>query len=1190
MKRKVISIILILGSLKIYSQSNNDSFYYFKNFPNSPSTATFLRYGDIQNSEFTGTNAPKISLYDIQNGDIKIPLTIDYISGNGIKVADEASSVGLGWNIGLPVIVQSVLGEDDFNPAIQKLKIDLHHQNAPWPALNYSGKYMESKEGPEPAGFVDPPKIGKYSYYYSIYHTLPVNGQFKSYPNWVRYDSSPDIFSLNLFGEKISFFISNHKNLNTSPPEFTCLKAGYIVAFDNSLSTFRVTAPNGNIYKFEKNEEIKFNEIINRNYVLTQVKDKNNKIVNIEYDQYNNIRNFIPNSKNLNYNKEVTVNSTYCEGIPLYYAGNYVSSTKLNGVSGQSELFFQTGSPGTYLVPDSPYFNSIQNYLLVSKISGDFGTLNFTYSSREDFPTAKLSKIILKNNTGIEVKNIDFEYNYSTSNDNSPYQSAPPNLYSDDRLKKRLFLKALRINGIENYTFSYKSEASLPRKDSYAVDYWGYYNGGTNNQSYFLNPTDLTNSLLPVTSLNNNKKIADINYITAGLLDRINYPTQGYSIFNYELNTADNLFSNYNPSSLTSGKGVRLESQSNYDSQGSFVEKSKFLYEEGYSTNPLDLITEYNTKFIQANSNQIISTQVVSMNSTNNYSSSPLSSGDFVGYKKVTKIQVDNSGGEKGKITSTYNINPDSFYRFSFNQLQVSIPRTKSEGTENGMLLSQDYFDNNNQVLKRVVNEYDTKYSNIYYGTVFNPINEYLFICGNIPSGPTADFGSRLLSVAAHYPLFSKESLLLNSTTTDYLNGKELSTKTSYTYDNSNLLSSKTIRTPELNEVLEEYPNSSQIPRFLNVNILSESIGKNIYNNGKKIFGQSIKYDDTSHYNPTSVTTTDLFNNTSSNEVIYDIYNQDKLLQYTTKGGIPVTIIWGYNATQPIAKIEGGTYSQIMQAFSLNGSNNNSYKELDIVKKSDLDIDDATEQNLLSAFDTFRNKSEFQNFKISTYTFDPLIGIKSITQPSGFKEFYEYDTVNRLKRILNTKKEVVKEFNYNYSPLKYYNTQKSQTFTRNNCGTMGIGGSYTYTVSANKYSSTLSQADADQMAQNDINTNGQNAANSNATCTSINCNITVGSGMNSLYYSSIQIDESPNKYKIQMGFSLEQGKPWKTTGVVVGKINGNCRPSVTTNSSCYYQGIWAITMNPNGDIIAKKIDGSDNYGSTMNLSFTLLMN
>jgi hypothetical protein len=65
----------------------------------------------------------------------------------------------------------------------------------------------------------------------------------------------------------------------------------------------------------------------------------------------------------------------------------------------------------------------------------------------------------------------------------------------------------------------------------------------------------------------------------------------------------------------------------------------------------------------------------------------------------------------------------------------------------------------------------------------------------------------------------------------------------------------------------------------------------------------------------------------------------------------------------------------------------------------------------------------------------------------------------------------------------YYSSAQSASFTRNNCSENGVGSSVVYSVPAGKYSSTVSQADADSKAQNDIAGNGQNYANANGTCT-----------------------------------------------------------------------------------------------------------
>ena len=65
----------------------------------------------------------------------------------------------------------------------------------------------------------------------------------------------------------------------------------------------------------------------------------------------------------------------------------------------------------------------------------------------------------------------------------------------------------------------------------------------------------------------------------------------------------------------------------------------------------------------------------------------------------------------------------------------------------------------------------------------------------------------------------------------------------------------------------------------------------------------------------------------------------------------------------------------------------------------------------------------------------------------------------------------------------YYNIVESGTAAKNNCTTGSTGSTVTYTVAAGKYSSTISQADADNKAIADVTTNKQAYANANGTCT-----------------------------------------------------------------------------------------------------------
>jgi hypothetical protein len=161
---------------------------------------------------------------------------------------------------------------------------------------------------------------------------------------------------------------------------------------------------------------------------------------------------------------------------------------------------------------------------------------------------------------------------------------------------------------------------------------------------------------------------------------------------------------------------------------------------------------------------------------------------------------------------------------------------------------------------------------------------------------------------------------------------------------------------------------------------------------------------------PTSALSYDLQNiNTAITDISYDKYDlKGNLQQYTTKDGISTTIIWGYNQTQPIAKIVGAKLSDLQQSM------------IDtIVNASNTDAS-ATSNNdetvLLTALDDFRKLPALLNAQVTTYTYDLLIGVRSITPPSGIREVYLYDTANRLMEIRenNQTGKLLKEFKYNY--------------------------------------------------------------------------------------------------------------------------------------------------------------------------------
>lgn len=149
-------------------------------------------------------------------------------------------------------------------------------------------------------------------------------------------------------------------------------------------------------------------------------------------------------------------------------------------------------------------------------------------------------------------------------------------------------------------------------------------------------------------------------------------------------------------------------------------------------------------------------------------------------------------------------------------------------------------------------------------------------------------------------------------------------------------------------------------------------------------------------------------------DIDFNVYDSKaNSLQSTMKNSIPITTIYGYNQTLPIATITGITYNQLMQIFGL-PTTPTGYLSLDIVAKSNSDKDEVGEQLLLTALDNFRKNASLSEYQITTYTYDPLIGVRSITPPSGVRENYIYDSAGRLQKIIDVNGQTVKEMKYNY--------------------------------------------------------------------------------------------------------------------------------------------------------------------------------
>ncbi|MCC6289880.1 MAG: hypothetical protein IT249_18540 [Chitinophagaceae bacterium] len=154
----------------------------------------------------------------------------------------------------------------------------------------------------------------------------------------------------------------------------------------------------------------------------------------------------------------------------------------------------------------------------------------------------------------------------------------------------------------------------------------------------------------------------------------------------------------------------------------------------------------------------------------------------------------------------------------------------------------------------------------------------------------------------------------------------------------------------------------------------------------------------------------------------------------------------------------------------------------------------------------------------------------------------------------------------------WYNVEKSGSFTRNNCGTGSTGSTVTYTVAAGTYSSTISQADADQQAQNNVNANGQSYANANGTCSAVACSFAMASGYSS---PTSGISASGGTVSFYLVF-YPTGTMYAGSSYSIATINGGCRPSSLRTVNVTTGGrTWMLNFYSNGQVSATITSGSN---------------
>lgn len=527
--KKLLFVALLSIVYSSFAQTINNPLKPFLIVPQSPESANLGRYGDIAVGEHTGTPQISVPLFTLTSGKLSLPLNL-YYNSNGVKVAQEATWVGLGWQLSCVKAISYVAaGAND------QLTKSAAYQ-LPWSQWKATIDYIAplkinptagNEEGTSGWGGIDavgcasagPPSVNTPSQV--IIAARAGRGQ-------------QDLFDVDGIDFSFKFYISPETGLPVILGDKNNCK---VVIVNNNLNNgFIVTDGEGTAYSYTKFEDALNGTVINCWY-LTEIRRIDGDYIKFKYTNYGSLNSIPP------------VSEVLSGGCSSAFGGNirYVH-TSASRIRNQ------------YLTGMETQTEKISFYLSANRLdlAGD--------------GARRLDSMAIESSFSKSRKVFGFDYEYFESStvggnylDDDSYtrQYITPGLnLSADNLGKRLKLKRVfekSPTGSRNKitSFEYNEDNLLPLKTSFAVDHWGNYNGRSNITTA-LNFNGSVHTFSPKlfsAFFYDDKGAGQVDYedlfvgairgasekyIKTASLKSIIYPTGGKTSFEFEPNTFNN--------------------------------------------------------------------------------------------------------------------------------------------------------------------------------------------------------------------------------------------------------------------------------------------------------------------------------------------------------------------------------------------------------------------------------------------------------------------------------------------------------------------------------------------------------------------------------------------------------------------------------------------------------------------------
>jgi hypothetical protein len=265
---------------------------------------------------------------------------------------------------------------------------------------------------------------------------------------------------------------------------------------------------------------------------------------------------------------------------------------------------------------------------------------------------------------------------------------------------------------------------------------------------------------------------------------------------------------------------------------------------------------------------------------------------------------------------------------------------------------------------------------------------------------------------------YIKYVTLNSKTTTQFsLGGDSVKSISKFNYDGYARLQSTTKDNQTTKLKYPDYFSSPVFDKMVEKNMIAPIVSSEVDYKGKTQAGNKTIFKEFQFGDQTLILPAEGYKleiKPSGNE--YSLENQ--ILKYTkngnpmelvTKDDVHTCYIWSYDDRYMVASIVGASYNTTGDIVS--GTTTFTKSKIDAITNST-----TTESDYFQKLAEVR--SMLTNSQVSTYTYKPLIGISTMTDPRGVTTYYEYDTFNRLKQtyiIENGEKKILQKNDYHYA-------------------------------------------------------------------------------------------------------------------------------------------------------------------------------